>query len=135
LACPAEVERPLEVDPQHGVPVLLFHAHEEGVAGDAGVVDQVVDPAVGRGHGGRDAVGGRGVADVGVAGLGPAAGLDDGPGHGLELVLLDVDQDDRRALGRELAGDGLADPLGGPGDEGDPAFEELHVSLPLNARS
>jgi len=40
-----EVERPLEVGVDHGVPLLLAHAHEQVVAGHAGVVHEDVHSA------------------------------------------------------------------------------------------
>ena len=95
----------------------------------------MVDPAVRGGHRGDGLLDGGRVADVDDAGLGPPAGLGDRGGHGLELVLLDVDEDDRGALGGEVAGDRLADPLRGAGDDGDPSFEALHAAAPLRACS
>jgi len=40
-----EVEGRLQVDGNHGVPLLLAHAEHQAVLGDAGVVDQNVDGA------------------------------------------------------------------------------------------
>ncbi len=57
------------------------------------------------------------------------------PGDGLELVLLDVDEDDRRSLGREVDGDGFADALGGAGHDRNAAFEPFHAAAPLRACS
>ncbi len=42
----AQAEDRLQVGVEHGVPVLVLHAHGEHVARDAGVVDQHVQPAV-----------------------------------------------------------------------------------------
>ena len=61
----------------------------------------------------------------------PARG--DRRGHGLELVRLDVDEDDRGALGGQVPGDGLADALGRAGDDRYPAFESHHPPTPLKA--
>src|SRR5690606_19581917 len=43
---PAEVEHPVQVDPQHRVPLLALHLAQGGVAGDAGGVDEDVERAV-----------------------------------------------------------------------------------------
>ena len=38
-----EVERRLEVDVEHSVPLLLGHAEHESVLGDTGIVDEHID--------------------------------------------------------------------------------------------
>ena len=65
--------------------------------------------------------------------VGPAPGVDDGPGDGLELLLLDVHEDDRRPFGGQVQGDGLADPLGGAGHDRNAAFEAFHALAPWSA--
>ena len=40
-----EVERRLQVDRQHGIPLRLAHAHHQAVLGNAGIVHQNIDPA------------------------------------------------------------------------------------------
>ncbi len=99
----------------------------------AGLAAALLDrPEFAERHGPLD--GGR-VADIDRAGLGPAAGRDDGGGDRLELLPLDVGEDDGRPFGREVAGDGFADPLGGAGDDGHAPFEAAHASAPLRAGS
>lgn len=58
------VERAREVDPQHRVPVLDGHLAHRLVHGDAGVVDQVVDPPALFEHLVDDPVAVGGLADV-----------------------------------------------------------------------
>lgn len=40
-----EVKRGLQVHIDHHIPLLLAHAHHQAIAGNAGIVDQYVDPA------------------------------------------------------------------------------------------
>ena len=63
---PDGVERAGEVGVEHGAPVLVGHAHDEAVAGDAGVVHEDLDRperALDLGERGVDRVG---VGDVGL---------------------------------------------------------------------
>ena len=117
----------------HGVPVRFRHLEQVLVAGEAGVVDQDVDAAVGArclvGHGPHLAV----VADVQHGADGLEAGFlqaGDSLAHG---VGVDVGDHDARAFARQRQGRGVADAAAGSGDDGDFAGElQIHVSVPFS---
>ena len=114
------VEGTLEIGVEHGVPVLFLHAHEQAVAGDAGVVDEDVHGAhfigdffgeflhggvVGHVHG----IGGGGSGKLGVDFLrGFAAARSTAADHR-----------DLGSLRGERAGDFLTDSAASSGDDGD----------------
>ncbi len=111
----------LEVDPDQPVPGRLVHVQDRSHRGDSGVRAEHVH--------GRDVAGqgleGLGVGDVDDVGLAPEVG------HGpLQAGLVDVDQHQLHALGREPLGHGPPDPTGGPGDERDLAVQVLHCTAP-----
>lgn len=114
------VEGALEVGVEHGVPVFFLHAHEQGVAGDAGVVDEDVHGAEFRGdcfrevlHGGVvgdiDGVGGRAAGEVGVDRVRGGAAASGTAGNDGDLG----------AFRGKAAGDVLADSTASSGDDGD----------------
>ena len=120
----------LEVDVHDQVPVLLGHLEEQVVAGDAGVVDQDVDPAElvddalhrGLRGGGVDDV----AADADRAGTVGEVEAARGVGGG---GLVEVEDRDRGALAGEALGDAEADASGCSGDDGDAAVEPTHGEL------
>ena len=114
------VEGALEIGVEHGVPVLLLHAHEQAVAGDAGVVDEDVHRAefvadflgeflhggvIGHIHG----VGGGGAGKLGVDFLRGLAAARGAAAHHRDLG----------TLRGKRAGDFLADSTASSGDDGD----------------
>src|SRR5690606_28542336 len=112
-------EGALEVHADDLVELLIAHAHQQVVAGDAGVVDEDVEPAV---LGGdlfdRRAEGGA-VADIdGRDTRGSSCGLD----GGLEVVERGfgaADEHHVAAIRGETLGDAAADAAAGSGDDGD----------------
>ena len=103
---------------QDGVPVGALHAHDELVAGDAGVVDQDVDLAE-LGDGGLD--GGFDllfVGDVERKGGGLAAGGGDFGDQFVQLLLIARGGGHGGAVFGEAQGAGASDALRGAGDEG-----------------
>ena len=121
------VEDALEVDVHHQVPVLLGHLEEQVVAGDAGVVDQHVDPAELVDHALHGGLGGGRVDDVAadahragtVGELEPAGSL-------LSGGLVEVEDRDGGALAREALRDAEADASRCSGDDGDTAVVATH---------
>ena len=109
----APVDHPPQVHPQHEVEVVQGVLVEGLVGGDAGVVDQQIDLAVGvqallgeRGH--RLAVGH--AEDV-------AAGPLELVGDRLQTLRVDIHQGQSRALGVKGVGQRLADAAGCSGDD------------------
>src|SRR5690606_36552386 len=120
--CPGGGEVAFEVDPQHGVPVLLGHVEQHPVPGDAGVVDQDVQSAVESGGGGHQPFGGGGVGGVADQGGGlPAGGAD--LGGDLVHLLAGVVEHQSGAVRGEGEGVCAAEAPGGPGDGGGPAVQ------------
>ena len=127
---PREPEGGREVGADDRVPVLVRELQHDVVARDARVVDE-------REHGPAEllldlleerlAVT---AGDVGVDGLGLAAGLldggDDGVGAGLVGAVVDRDGP---AVGGQRLGDRRADALGGTGDEGDGVLGAAHDAV------
>ena len=103
---------------EDGVPVGALHAHDELVAGDAGVVDQDVDFAE-LGDDGFD----RGfdllfVGDVESEGGGLAAGGGDFADQFVQFFLIASGYGHGRAVFGEAQGAGASDALRRAGDEG-----------------
>jgi hypothetical protein len=67
----------LEVDGDHGVPLVLGHVDEHPVPEDPGVVDEDVEASVAVGRAADHVLGGREIGDVVVARDRLAAGGDD----------------------------------------------------------
>ncbi|HZD53133.1 MAG TPA: hypothetical protein VE175_08805, partial [Woeseiaceae bacterium] len=117
------IKDPFEVDGDDQVEIFfghlfdelaVFHPDEEGVAGDAGVVDEDVDAAVLGDDGVYPLLHGGAVGDVEV-GKGGAQGGGRGPACGG----IDVAEGDGGALGDEFLGRGAADAGRGASDETD----------------
>ena len=104
-----------EIDRDDLIPLLVLHAHEEIVAGDAGIVDQDVDAGscrrfrrLGQTFDGCD--------------IGKIGGRDEGARtqfrfYGFQGLGASAGEDHRRALGMQRLGDGAADAAGGAGDK------------------
>ena len=124
-------ELPLDVEVEHLVVDRLGGVRDRLRAGDAGVVDEDVEPAE-RGDGlldDADALGGG--AEVAVDGDGGAAGSGDlGDGRLGALAAAGIVEGDLRALAREGPGDALPDTHAGAGDQRGASAEIRHVVLP-----
>ena len=116
-----------EIDRDHLVPFLVLHAHEEIVAGDAGIVDQDVDAAR------------RPRLPPPWAGLRPRRCRRDWPAamkarapssasSCFQRFGAGAGQNHRGALGVQRLGDGAADAAGGAGDECGLSGEVKHQS-------
>ena len=103
-----------------------LHAHEEVVAGDAGVVDQDVDRR-GRRLGGRDQRLDRGLVRQ-VAGHDMGALAEFG-GQGIERVAARAGQDHDRALGMQPLRDGAADAAAGARHQGGLSGKVEHLGV------
>ena len=112
-----------QVDLEHGIPVVVGHAHEEAVLGDAGIVDEDVD-AFELGFGPLperlDLVA---VRQVGREELHAVAQF---AGQRLELLDAGAMQADDGALRVQRAGDRFADAAGSTGHQGLPAGQIKH---------
>src|SRR4029453_11778538 len=130
---PAHEEGALEVHVLVEVPDLLGQGLDGTARGDAGIVDQDVDPAMGRHHRAHHLRDARGVADVAAMMLAaPALGL---PLRGERVEVLRADIGDRGdgALGGQRGGDLAADAAARPRDEGDLTLEvDEHPASSLN---
>ena len=105
----------VEVDRDHGFPLLVLHAQEEVVAGDAGVVDEDVEPAhrgLGRRHQRLDRV------LVGKVRLDDVGALAEVGRERVERRAPRAGERDRRALRMQRPRDRPAEPPGRAGDEG-----------------
>jgi len=121
---------PVRFDADHEVPVLALHAHDELVAGDAGVVDQDLQAAELGGdvlYGLLDAFF---VGDVHLEAGGLATGGGNFFDHGGQLVFHDVGHGDRGAGLGQRQGNGAADALRRAGDERNPTFYSRHSCPP-----
>src|SRR5690606_17257419 len=98
-------------------PVLVLHAHEQVVAGDAGVVDQDADRAEFLGDVGQHGIQRGTIGDVQRATVAALRGqaLADGGGTGIGGGRAD----DRGALGGQQVGDGGTDTAACAGDQCD----------------
>ncbi len=115
-----QVERPGQVDVDDLAPVLVAHLEHRPVGGDAGVVDQDVEPAVLLDHLGDAATAVLGRADVApVHRQAPVGeGVGEGPGELLGgLLVAAVAGGDVGALGRQAAADRRSDAPGPAGHE------------------
>ncbi|MFM1944052.1 MAG: hypothetical protein RI897_3034 [Verrucomicrobiota bacterium] len=112
-------EAAFEVGIDDRVPVFVAHAHEEAVAGDAGVIDEDIDaaPFLEDGFGGLLDVGC--VGDVGGDGEAASAGFGDFLGGFFGVGGSAGDAGDVGTFGGEFEGDGLADASAGSGYDGD----------------
>ena len=119
-----EVERRLEVDRQHGIPLGLGHAHHQAVLGDSGVVHKDVDTAEILDDLVDDRVRLFEVGCVRGIALGLHAQRGD-LGFGSFAVLVDRKVGERHvgALLGEFECDGLADAAGGAGHDGHFSFQ------------
>ena len=115
----------------HRLPFLVLHAHEEVVAGDAGVVDEDVEPAhrgLGRRHQRLDRV------LVGEIRRDDVDALAEVGRERVERRAPRAGERDRRALRMQRPRDRPADAAGRAGDEGLPAGEIEHGALPPGPR-
>ena len=137
---PQRREVPLEVHPDHRVPLLLGGVDEHPVADEAGVVDQDVEPAEGVDRLLHHRRGLREVGHVGAVGDRPATGRldrgDDLVGRRLARALAGRQRDavvvdhDRRAVRRELERVRAADAATRAGDDRDATLQQAsHVSF------
>jgi hypothetical protein len=122
-------ERPLEVDPDHRVPLVLGHVEQHPVPQDASVVDENVEAAEDLDRLVDQSAGAVPVGDVvGVGDGDPARGLDlvhDGPGRaGVGPAAghraAQVVDHDVGTLAGQLQGVSPPDAPAGAGDDGDP---------------
>ena len=124
----AAEERALQVDAQHAVEILFRNIEEVAGRDDAGIVDEDVDLAAEIQRRGEEIGDVVAIADIcahETAGAERSEPLD----RRRAGVGVDIRDDDPRPLGHEPLGDGIADPLGTAGDDGDPVFE-LHDAAP-----
>ena len=124
------VECRLEVDGDHGVPLLLGHAEHQAVLGDSGVVDQNVDVAEVVLDFLDYLLGGREVGGVRRVTLAfHALGRDFLFGFLAVLVDDEVGESDVATFGSEFQSDFLADAAGGARDDGYFSFKKFHVFM------
>ena len=115
-----------EVDGDHRVPFLVLHAHEEVVAGHAGIVDQDVEPSMAASAAGTRA------STESLSDRFASTTWTRSPRRRCEFVQRRAARSregDGRALGVERAGDGAADAAGRAGDESLAAGEIEHVAF------
>jgi hypothetical protein len=125
------VEGAEEVDLQDLLPVVDRHAHDQVIAGDAGIVDEDVDLAE-RLEGGGDGLHARfRIGHVGrdVDGL-PTESLDLGHGGFGDFLASHVHEGDVATLSRELQADCLAYAAGSARDESGLTGEIEHMDPP-----
>src|SRR5205085_11646604 len=109
------------------VPVVLAHLEQQVVAGDAGVVDEDVDPTQVRDDPLDRGLDGGGVGHVGADADGLGTPGDRKPAGRLARGgLVEVDDRDRGALLGEPGGGAEPDPARCTGDDGDPSIETTH---------
>jgi hypothetical protein len=128
-------EHALAVDAHDAVPVRLGEVHDVRPPGDAGVVDEHVDPAEGGGDLADHPVDAGQVADVGGDRQAPPAPGRDAGGGLLGGGPVDVGDCHVRAGIGERQRRGVADPLAGAGDDRNPPAERAHALDRILARS
>ena len=133
----AHQEWTARVDRKHAVELRRLDLLERPVAKrgqDRGVVDQTIDPAQAR----RDAVDrhphGPGVGNIELDLERFRARISTGGRDRAQLLRVDVDEGQPRALEREATRVGAADPGSRPGDDDDTVLEPAHGVRILNSR-
>ena len=118
-----------EVDRQHARPVFVSHFEDRLEDGDAGIVDQRVEPAEFFRDGVDGARNAGGVGDVAFNGDGDI-GLAERLERALQGVAVDIEQRHPPAVGQEALGGGQPDAARGAGDEGYFRCRLAHAAAP-----
>ena len=123
-------ERAGEIDRQHARPVLVGDVEDRLEDGDAGIVDQRVEPAEFL----RDGVEGAGhalrVGDVAGRCARVTSGLAERRERALQVLAVDVEQRHAPALGEKALGGGEPDAARGAGDQGGFRCGLAHAAIP-----
>src|SRR5271157_3224825 len=127
-------ERPGKICVDHFVPVCALHAHDELIAGHAGVVYQDVDLAKARDRSFHSSLDLLFAADIHLERRRLSAFAVDLAGKLLQLLLVARTKGKFGSRFREHQGTGTANPLRCSGYQRDPAFHSCHESLLLEAK-